>query len=54
VDAQKVQELTGLTAPPAYELISKLEKLAILKEFTGAKRGRQFIFEDYLKIFTDE
>jgi Fic family protein len=53
VDAQKVQELTGLTAPPAYELISKLEKLAILKEFTGAKRGRQFIFEDYLKIFSD-
>jgi Fic family protein len=53
VDAQKVQELTGLTAPPAYELISKLEELDILKEFTGAKRGRQFIFEDYLKIFSD-
>lgn len=51
VDAQKVQELTELTAPPAYKLISKLEELGILKEFTGAKRGKKFIFEDYLRLF---
>ena len=35
----------------ANRLIQDFEKLDILKETTGYKRNRLFIFEDYLKIF---
>lgn len=51
VDAQKVKELTGLSSPSVYKLIEELEKLEILTEITGAKRGKIYIFKEYTKIF---
>lgn len=51
INVQKVRELTNLTAPPAYKLIAELEQLKIISEFTGAKRGKQYIFRDYIKLF---
>jgi Fic family protein len=51
VDAQKVKELTGLSSPSVYKLIEELEKLEILTEITGAKRGKIYLFREYTKLF---
>ncbi|HNQ12219.1 MAG TPA: Fic family protein [Bacteroidia bacterium] len=51
VDAQKVKELTGLSSPSVYKLIAELEKLEILTEITGAKRGKIYLFREYTKLF---
>lgn len=52
IQVQQVAELTGLSMPSAYKLVESLERLGILHEITGGKRGRQYRFEAYLKIFT--
>ncbi|MFK7750539.1 MAG: Fic family protein, partial [Kordia sp.] len=51
LDAQKVKELTKLSSPSVYKLIDELEKLEILKEITGAKRGKLYLFREYTKLF---
>jgi Fic family protein len=51
VDAQKAKELTGLSSPSVYKLIEALEKLEILTEITGAKRGKIYLFREYTKLF---
>lgn len=50
-DAAKVGDVTGISPASAYKLIVDLEKLGILKEITGGKRGKQYIFDAYLKLF---
>ncbi|MBU4487278.1 MAG: Fic family protein, partial [Candidatus Delongbacteria bacterium] len=49
--ARKVAELTGLSSPSAYKLINDLENLGILKEITGGKRKKIYVFDEYLKLF---
>lgn len=39
---------------PAYALIADLEKLGIIKEITGAERGRLYLFEDYVSLFKQQ
>lgn len=51
IDAQKVKKLTNLSSPSVYKLIDKLEKLEILTEITGAKRGKIYLFREYTKLF---
>lgn len=51
LDAQKAKELTSLSLPSVYKLIDELEKLEIIEEITGAKRGKLYIFKDYIKLF---
>lgn len=51
IDAQKIKTITGQSMPSTYKLISKLEQLEILEELTGAKRGKQYWFPEYIKIF---
>ncbi len=51
IDAQKVKELTNLSSPSVYKLIDELEKLEILTEITGAKRGKIYLFREYTKLF---
>lgn len=51
VDAQKTKDLTGLSSPSVYKLLEELENLDILKEITGAKRGKIFFFPDYINLF---
>ncbi len=51
LDAQKAKEITNLSLPSVYKLIDDLEKLYILKEVTGAKRGKYYLFSDYTKLF---
>jgi len=51
VDAARVAEITGLSAASAYKLIEELERIGILKEVTGGKRGRRYVFSEYLPLF---
>lgn len=51
INADKVSEITGLSMPSSYRLITDLEKLEILKEVTGGHRSRMYVFENYLRLF---
>ena len=51
INASETKKITGLSMPSVYTLIGKLEELEILKEITGGKRRRLFVFEEYLKLF---
>jgi Fic family protein len=37
----------------ASTLVGQLEKTGILKEVTGRKRGKRYVYDDYLKILTE-
>ncbi len=51
IDAQIAHKITKLSLPSVYKLIKELENFKILKEITGGKRGKLFVFNDYLKLF---
>ncbi len=51
IDARRVSEVTELSMPSAYRLIADLERLEILREITGARRGRLYQFDRYLDLF---
>ena len=51
IDAARVAKLAGVSPSSAYKLIVDLEKFGILKEITGGKRGKIFIFQTYLDLF---
>lgn len=51
INAQSVSEVIGKSMRTAYQLIYLLEELEIVKEISGSQRGRNYLFEDYLKLF---
>ncbi|MDD5287474.1 MAG: Fic family protein [Desulfuromonadaceae bacterium] len=51
VDAAKVGAVAEISAASAYKLIADLEGLGILKEITGGKRGKNYLFDSYLQLF---
>lgn len=51
IDAQKIKTLTNLSAPSVYKIISELEKIGVLNEITGSKRGKVFAFNEYIDLF---
>lgn len=51
VEAQRAKEVTKLSLPSVYKLLEELEKLEIIKEITGSKRGKLYLFRDYTKLF---
>jgi len=51
IDIPRAKEITGLSLPSVYKLIDDLEKLEILKEITGDKRGKLYVFDKYLSLF---
>lgn len=51
IDVDVVEKVTGASKRTAYNLIHDLENINVLKEITGGKRNKQYIFEDYLKLF---
>lgn len=40
----------GISHQPAYDLVNQFEKLEILREITGKKRYKKYLFTDYLRI----
>lgn len=51
INVQKVSDLTELSLPSAYKLVNELESLGVLKEITGAKRGKKYWFQEYIELF---
>jgi Fic family protein len=51
LNAEKVNEVAGISYPSTYKLIGDLERLGILKEITGGRRSREYIFEKYINLF---
>lgn len=51
LDASKIKELTSLSLPTVYKLIENMVNLGILIETTGSKRGKNYLFKDYTKLF---
>jgi Fic family protein len=50
-NAARVGKVAGVSAASAYKLIADLERLGIVKEVTGSKRGRVYVFDAYLRLF---
>jgi Fic family protein len=51
IDAQIAKKYIGISLPSIYKLLMELEKLNIIKEVTGGKRGKLYVFDEYLKLF---
>ncbi|MFC2106838.1 Fic family protein [Bacteroidota bacterium] len=51
IDAQSVKQITGLSLPSSYKMLDDLEELEIIKEITGGKRGKLYVFDEYIKLF---
>jgi len=51
VDSSDVVKLFKINISTALRLIDDFMKLGILKEITGQKRNRNFVFEGYIKLF---
>lgn len=50
-DAARIGKAAGVSPASAYKLIADLERLGVLREMTGGKRGKRYAFEPYLKLF---
>ncbi len=51
INANKVAEVSNISLPSSYKLIGELERLGIVQEITGARRGKQYWFHDYIELF---
>ncbi|MEJ7826559.1 MAG: hypothetical protein WKF91_00125 [Segetibacter sp.] len=51
IDADEKARVLNVNISTAHRLIQDFEKLKILKEQTGYKRNRVFVFENYLNLF---
>lgn len=51
IDAARVGETAEISPASAYKLIADLEQFGILKEITGGKRGKLYVFAAYLQLF---
>jgi len=51
VDAEMVSTKTGISLVSSYKLLDDFIRLKILREMTGAKRNRLYIFEEYFTLF---
>ena len=43
----------GLSEPPVYAAISRLEELGILREVTGKSRGKTYVYGEYMDILNE-
>jgi Fic family protein len=41
-------EALGLSAPPVYAAVNRLEQAGILREVTGRQRGKLYVYDEYL------
>ncbi|EDN68206.1 conserved hypothetical protein [Beggiatoa sp. PS] len=49
----KASEQTGLTVPTVTVAFKHLTKLEVMREITGKKRGRLFIYDQYVNIINE-
>ncbi len=46
-------EQLGLSEPPVYAAVSRLEELGILREVTGKSRGKTYVYGEYMDILNE-
>lgn len=51
IDVYKVREITKLSLTTCYKLIDDFVKMKVLKEFPGLRRGKIYLFENYIEMF---
>lgn len=51
INAQAAAKAIGVSAPTAYKLVEHFVEEGLLREITGAKRGKLFLFDPYLKLY---
>lgn len=51
IDPVKTAEVVSISPASAYKLIADFEKMGLLKEVTGGKRGKFYLFKKYIDIF---
>lgn len=51
VNAAQVIEVCGISPATAYSLIERFVASGLLREITGAKRGKLYLFDPYIKLF---
>jgi len=51
INASKVSSVTKQSIATSYSIVSDMEELGILKEMTGGKRNRSYIFIDYVNLY---
>lgn len=51
INAAKVGNIADISPASAYKLIADLERLEILHEVTGGKRGKMYLFSQYIHLF---
>ena len=50
-NAARIGKAARVSPASAYKLIADLERLGLLREITGGRRGKRYAFEPYLKLF---
>ena len=53
VSIRQIMDVLGIQFNPARSLVASFMDMGILKEITGQRRNRLFLFEPYFKIFAD-
>ena len=48
-----VSKTLGVSYPTASKLVEQFQDLGILKEITGKKRTRRFIYKEYIEILAE-
>jgi Fic family protein len=51
LNATRIVEITKVSQATAYKILEELIAMKILKEITGSKRGKTYIFDNYIKLF---
>lgn len=51
VNAKTAAEVAGISLPTAYKLINRFVSNGLLREITGSKRGKLYLFDSYLSLF---
>jgi len=53
VRASRAAEELGLSPPPVYNALARLEAAGILREVTGRRRGKLYVYSEYLAIVNE-
>lgn len=51
INASKIVDITGVSQATAYKILEELISMKILKEITGSKRGKVYVFDPYIQLF---
>lgn len=51
IDANRVAQIAEISTPSAYKLIEEMQRVGLLVEVTGGKRGKIFLLQNYFQIF---